>query len=107
MKPYKEPYKEMLKQAIHFVRRPAVGLLVHVSSFRFDLGISAIRHEQLETRNMPRLNEIRFTNDASRPLWLTERPHVSQHLPGFFFRQDEWNKRSHRRSLAAILQNPE
>ncbi len=40
-------------------------------------------------------------------LWVTERPHISQHLPGFFFRQYEWNKRSHRRSLAAILHNPE
>ena len=38
---------------------------------------------------------------------LTERPHIPQHLPGFFFRQDERNKGSHRRALAAILQNPE
>ena len=40
-------------------------------------------------------------------LWLTEGPHISQHLPGFFFRQYERNKWSHRRSLTAILQNPE
>jgi hypothetical protein len=40
-------------------------------------------------------------------LWLTEGTHVSQHLPGFFFRQYERDKGSHRRSLAAILQNPE
>ena len=40
-------------------------------------------------------------------LWLTEGPHISQHLPSFFFRQYERNKGSHRRALAAILQNPE
>jgi len=40
-------------------------------------------------------------------LLLTERPDVSQHLPGFFFRQHERNKRGHRRTLAAVLQNPE
>jgi hypothetical protein len=33
--------------------------------------------------------------------------HVSLHLPSFLFRQHERNKGSHRRSLAAILQNPE
>ena len=40
-------------------------------------------------------------------LGLTEGPDVSQHLPGFFFRQHKRNKGGHRRSLAAVFENPE
>ena len=40
-------------------------------------------------------------------LLLTEGPHISQHLPGFFFREYERDKGSHGRALAAIFQNPE
>jgi len=36
-------------------------------------------------------------------LLLTERPHISQHLPCFFFRQHERNEGRHRRALAAVL----
>ena len=46
-------------------------------------------------------------SDHEGHLWLAEGPHVAQHLPGFFFRQNERNKGSHRRALAAMLQNPE
>jgi hypothetical protein len=51
--------------------------------------------------------ERRDGRDAKVLLGSAEGPHVSQYLPGFFFRQYERNKGSHGRSLAAILQNPE
>ena len=43
--------------------------------------------------------------DISLP-YSRERPHVSQHLPGFFC-QHEGNKGRHCRTLAAVLQDPE
>ena len=55
--------------AIRVKRRLGMELLV--SGFKFNLDISAIRNEQLETRNMKletfnlkRLNEIRFMRNA-------------------------------------------
>ncbi len=37
------------------------------------------------------------------PAFFHEGPHVSQYLPGFFFRQHKWNKGRHCRTLAAVL----
>ena len=42
-----------------------------ISGFKFDFGISAIRNEQLETRNLKRLNQIRFAKYAGWDCCLT------------------------------------
>lgn len=66
---------------------------------------SAMIHTKAESRRIEPMTSARL---AGRSLAsCCEGSHVAQHLPRFFFGQNERNKRRHRRALAAVLQDPE